>query len=99
MAGGETLNGDTKVILLRLDKQDELIGRILERMDRTRDINEQRLNLCEKQVALLEQSNRAICGDIEEVKEKQEKNDLWTKIIGGATGLITLILTYLGLKG
>ena len=32
-------------------------------------------------------------------QRKLEKNDLWTKIIGGATGLLTVILTYLGLRG
>jgi hypothetical protein len=94
----EEINGDTKVILHRLDQQDALITRVLNRQERWQELSEKRLNLCEKQMALLEQSNRAICADLQGVKDKQEKNDLWTKIIGGATGLLTVILTYLGLS-
>ena len=92
-------NGDTKVILHRLGKQDEQIERILNRQHRQYEQTEKRLNQGEKQIALLEQSNQAICEDIQEIKSKQDKNDLWTKIIGGATGLLTVILTYLGLRG
>jgi hypothetical protein len=94
----EEINGDTKVILHRLDQQDALITRVLNRQERWQELSEKRLNLCEKQMALLEQSNRAICADLQGVKDKQEKNDLWTKIGGGATGLLTVILTYLGLS-
>jgi len=93
------VNGDTKVILHRLDKQDELITRILDRQERWHEIGEKRFNESETQTALLELSNKTICEDIRGIKDKQEKNDLWTKIIGGATGLLTVILTYLGLRG
>jgi hypothetical protein len=93
------VNGDTRVILHRLDQQDAQITRILSRQERWQELSEKRLNLCEKQVALIEQSNRAICQDVQGIKDKQEKNDLWTKIIGGATGLLTVVLTYLGLRG
>ena len=93
------VNGDTRLILHRLDKQDEQINRILERQERWHDLTERRLNQCEKQTALIEQSHKTICDDISGIKDKQEKNDLWTKIIGGATGLLTVILTYLGLRG
>ena len=93
------VNGETKVILHRLDKQDEQIERILNRQERQHELSEKRLNEGETQTALLNQSYKTICKEIHGIKDKQEKNDLWTKIIGGATGLLSVILTYLGLRG
>ena len=92
-------NGDTKVILHRLDEQDAQILRILERQERWHETAVARHSECETQTKLLQQSNEVICKELGAVKDKQEKNDLWTKIIGGATGLLTLVLTYLGLRG
>jgi hypothetical protein len=44
----EEINGDTKVILHRLDQQDALITRVLNRQERWQELSEKRLNLCEK---------------------------------------------------
>ena len=95
----EEVNGDTKVILHRLGNQDEQIDRILDRQERWHEISEKRLGQSELQTALLQKSQENISEAVKKIESKQEKNDLWTKIIGGATGLLTVILTYLGLRG
>ncbi len=93
------INGDTKVILHRLDQLGNQVGRLEVKQEKWHETSAERLRQSELQTALLEQSQENIRGDIEKIEDKQKKNDLWTKFLGGATGLLTLVLTYLGLKG
>ncbi len=100
MPGGEKeYNGDTKVILHRLGEQDKQIKRILDRQDLRYEQGEKRQRENELQTALLQQSHDNICKTVEEIGKKQDRNDLWTKIIGGTEAAILAGLTYLGWKG
>ncbi len=92
-------NGDTKVILHRLDQLGNQVGRLELKQEAWHEDSAERLKQSELQTALLKQAHENISEKVEKIDKKQEKNDLWTKIIGGATGLLTVVLTYLGLKG
>ncbi|MHC4748295.1 MAG: hypothetical protein ACYTFW_00330 [Planctomycetota bacterium] len=105
MANDNISNSDVKVLANKIDNIGTRIGKYEKKVDEYHNESVKRHAECEKQTALLEQSQQAICKDIEdnvkkpiaELKEKQEKNDMWTKIIGGLEALILGWLTYLGI--
>ena len=92
-------NGDTKVILHRLDQLGNQVGRLEDKQEAWHEDSAERLKQSELQTALLKQSQENISEKVEKIEKKQERNDLWTKIIGGTEAAILAGLTYLGLKG
>jgi hypothetical protein len=73
--------------LQQIEKMDKIERRIVTRLDY--------ISEC---VTRQDERIKKNATDIDVIQAKQEKNDLWTKIIGGATGLLTVVLTYLGLS-
>ena len=91
-------NSDIKVLAEKLDNLTSLFLKLEKKQDTYYAESQDRLRLAETQLALFEQSAKAICGDVETLEERQDKNDLLTKIVGGFQGLLTLALIYLGWK-
>lgn len=91
-------NSDIKVLAEKIDNLASLFIKLEKKQDTYHKESQERLRLAETQLALFEQSAKAICGDVETLEERQDKNDLLTKIVGGFQGLLTLALIYLGLK-
>lgn len=106
MTNNNISNSDIKVLGSKIDGLTKHVVRLETKQDDYHEDSQKRLALCEKQTALLEQSQKAICKDVDEnvktpmgkLKDRQEKNDFWTKIIGGLEALILGVLTYLGLS-
>jgi septation ring formation regulator EzrA len=89
-------NSDIRVLASKLDNLKTLIEKLEQKQDSYHSESQERLQIAETQLALFEQSTKIICGDIENLEERQDKNDLLTKIVGGFQGLLTLALIYLG---
>lgn len=93
MAGGTPNNRVTTAEFY--EKQSEMERRIIARLD----VIVECINVQTTELARQDERIKKTESEIGVIQDKQEKNDLWTKIIGGATGLLTVVLTYLGLRG
>lgn len=106
MGNDNISNSDVKVLANKIDNIGARIGKYEGKVDEYHQESLKRHAECEKQTALLEQSQQAICKDIETnvkkpmevLKEKQEKNDMWTKIVGGLEVVIFGVLAYFGIS-
>ena len=92
------LNGDTKVILHRLDQLGTQLTGLDAKVEQYHVDTQARLHQCEIQTALLEQSNKAICEDIDEqdkdinkLDDKVESIKLLTRIFGGLSGFLSVV--------
>ncbi len=93
-------NGDLRLVAHQLSEMNGKIDKLDGKVEENIKVNNDRLREGEKQSALQEQSLITITGRVENVEKKQERNDLWTKIIGGFEAFVIVpILTYLGWKG
>ena len=99
-------NSDVKVLCNKIDNLTTQVGKLETKQDTYIDESQSRIVIAEKQLALMEQTQKAICKDIDDsvkpsietLSNRQDKNDMWTKIITGFEGLLTLALIYLGVK-
>ena len=84
-------DGDLRLLHHKIDAQTKTIDKIDDKMD----------TVCDS-VSRHDERIKKHTGQIGEIKDKQEKNDLITKWIGGLSAffgmLWTLALIYLGLK-
>jgi transketolase N-terminal domain/subunit len=100
-----TSNSDYRVLCNKIDNLTTQVSKNEKKLDGYHTESQKRNVLAEKQLALMQQSYKVICKDIDENEEdikilsaRQDKNDMWTKIVGGVQGLFTLALTYLGIN-
>jgi hypothetical protein len=99
-------NSDYKVLCNKIDNLTNQVVKNEAKLDGYHTESQKRLAMAEKQLALMEQSYLAICKDIDDnvkpditdLTDRQDKNDLLTKIITGFQGLLTLALIYLGIR-
>ena len=93
------LNGDTKVILHRLDQLGTQVGKLDSRVEQYHQKTQDRLRQCEIQTALLEQSQQAICKDVEKIDDRVENVTLLSKIFGGITGFLSVVAAIIAILG
>jgi hypothetical protein len=91
----DPVNGDTRLILHRLDQIGAQVGTLETKQDQYHETSQTRLAIVEKDQALIQQTCEAICKRVDKVEDKQDKTNLLTKIIGGISGFLTLVLTLL----
>jgi len=99
MAGGTP--GDGRVIAVLGNKLDNLSNQLDGLSSDVKEINaktDERLRNVEKQTALLEQSNEAICKKVERQDEEIKKINLVSKIIGGIAGGLAVVAAALGIS-
>lgn len=101
----EITNSDVKVLGTKIDGLTTQVGKLETKQDAYHEDSQKRLVVAEKHLALMQQSHDAVCKDIdqtikpgmEKLSKRQDKNDLWTKIIGSFEGFLTMALAYLGI--
>lgn len=100
------LNGDTKVILHRLDQLGTQLGDIDTKVEQYHEDTQGRLRQCEIQTALLEQSQQVICKnadkqdeEIEKIDDKVENVTLLSKIFGGISGFLAVVASIIAILG
>jgi hypothetical protein len=98
MTNGNINNSDLKVLGNKMDALTAQVGKLEVKQDSYHKESQTRLVVAEKQMALMQQSYNILCKDVETLEDKQDKNDLLTKIIGGLQGLLTAALIYLGVR-
>lgn len=96
-------NADVRVLANKIDNLTTQGEKNEIKLDAYHKESQSRIVLAEKQIALMQQSYEMACKEVNENKEdiktlsdRQDKNDMWTKIVGGVQGLFTLVLTYFG---
>jgi len=100
------LNGDTKVILHRLDQLGTQLSGLENKVEQYHVETQARIHQCEIQTALLEQSTKTICRDIEDQDKEIEKIDdkvenikLVSRIFGGLSGFLSVVAAIIAILG
>lgn len=102
MPAETTLNGDTKIILHRLDELSATVQEIKEQLKATQAIGDERIRTLEIRQAVLikSQENCAnqVCSQVEKLETKINRNDVLGSVLGAVGAWIAAVLTYLGLS-
>ena len=87
-------NGDTKLIIHRIDQLGTQFTKLEEKFDKYHESSSVRLKDCELRQALLEQANLATCADIADLQEKSNRNDIIAGVTGAITGAATAVIGF-----
>lgn len=91
----EMENGDLGIIIHRLNEVCKSIDDIKRKQEQIHESSRDRLIICEKNQALLQQSVLLLGKQVDKNQAALEKNDLWTKIIGALTTFMVALGTAL----
>jgi hypothetical protein len=104
MTNEQKLNGDTAIIVHRLDAMKGAMDAQAVKQEQYHEQSQRRFTEQEKQsqelklqTALQQQSHEVICKTVDANTDKIDKNDFWTKIIGAITGVLILAGTMVAL--
>ena len=87
------VNGDTRVILHRLDAISTLLKEAKIEQKAINKLNGDKLVECQKQVALTAQALETVASLAHENKSGLKQNDMWTKVFGGVITFIIAVGT------
>ena len=100
MPNENQINGDTAIILHRLDNLAAIFAEQKKRESQYHAESQRQFVELQKQTeqlrlqtALMQQSHDAICTQVDSNTKKIDRNDLWTKILGAFTGILVLVGT------
>jgi hypothetical protein len=88
-------DGDLGIIIHRLNELCKSIEDIKHKQEKIHESSRDRLIICEKNQALLQQSVALLSKQVDKNQTALEKNDLWTKIIGALTTFLVAVGTAL----
>jgi hypothetical protein len=94
------------VICQKIDTLQTNVSNLTQALKESNTLHEERLRQLEIQTSLLEQSNKAICKDIEKQDEEIEKTDqkvdqitLLSKIFGAIVGFLSVVAAIVAIIG
>ena len=95
-------DGDLKIICHKIDTLTVKVDKIDATLEKTVEVSSDRLRELEKHTALMEKGcvdgRDGLRRDVEELKDKSNRNDVISSVAGAITGAGIAIATYMGLR-
>lgn len=91
-------NADFKVVCHKIDSLGRKFDKLEIKLDKNIETSSNRLRELEKQTAVMEANQKVICGDIDHLQEKSNRNDAIVAVGNLVVVAIATIVNALGIK-
>ena len=91
-------NADFKIVCHKIDSLGHKFDKLEDKLDKNIEVSGGRLRELEKQTAVMENGMQAICGDVDDLQDKSNRNDVFVVVGNLIVVAVASVANALGMR-